>query len=299
MLTLGIKAGDEVITTPLSAAATTLAITAVGAKPVFVDINPDTYNIDVGKIKAKITKKTQAILPVHLFGQPAAMSAILKIAKKYKLKVIEDACQAHGAKHQGKIAGTFGEVGCFSFYPSKNLSAFGDGGCLITNNKNLAEKAKILRDYGQKDRFQHQVLGLNSRLDEIQAAILNVKLKYLNRWNSQRRQLAQIYEKLLKDLPLVLPKEQPACFHIYHLYVLCTKRRNQLCKYLKTKGIQTQIHYPLPLYNQPAFRFLKVNRKEFPMVEKITKEILSLPLYPELKETEVKFIAKEIRKFFK
>ena len=294
LMALGIGKGDEVITAPNSAMATALAISSVGARPVFVDIHPETYNIDVFQIEKKITKRTKAILPVHLFGQPAEMEAINIIAKKYNLKVIEDACQAHGAKYQGRKTGSLGDIGCFSFYPSKNLGAAGDGGMIITNNRKLAQKARQLRNYGQIRRNIFLQKGLNSRLDELQAAILRVKLKYLDKWNKRRRILAKLYNKYLANSSVIIPKESKNCFHVYHLYVVRVKKRNRLQKYLAQQGIQTAIHYPKVIYLQKAYQELGLKEGTCPLAEKYSRQILSLPIYPELKKSEIKKISQII-----
>ena len=296
LMALDIKKGDEVITTPLSAAATSLAIIQVGAKPVFVDIDPVSFNIDVNKIERAITKRTKAILPVHLYGQMADMSAIIKIAKKYNLKIIEDACQAHGASLNNKQAGNWGDCGAFSFYPSKNLGAFGDGGAITTNSKNLADKIKFLRNYGQVGRYEHKYMGLNSRLDEMQAGILRVKLKYLKKWNGQRQQISKIYQQELQDLDLILPQFENKTDHVWHLYVIRTKKQDKLQKYLAQQGIGTQVHFPKVLYNQLAIK--PFSKGKCPQAERVVKEILSLPIYPELSEKEVKYVCKKIRSFF-
>jgi len=297
LMALRIGKNDEVLTAPNSAMATALAISLVGAKPIFVDINPETYNIDSLKIEAKITKKTKAILPVHLFGQSADMEAINKIAKKYNLKVIEDACQAHGANYQGRKTGSLSNIGCFSFYPSKNLGTYGEGGMILTNNKHLAEQAIRLRNYGQKTRYLFPERGINSRLDELQAAILRVKLRYLDKWNQRRRFLAKLYNQYLANSSVIIPQEQKDCEHIYHLYVIRTKKRNQLQRYLAKQGIQTAIHYPKPIYLQKAYQDLGLKKGTCPIAEKYSQEILSLPIYPELKESQIKKISQTILKF--
>ncbi len=294
LMALDIGSGDEVITAPNSAMATSLAISAVKAKPVFVDINPETYNIDVFKIEEKINKKTKAILPVHLFGQTAQMDMIKQLAKKYNLKVIEDACQAHGAKYRSKKAGSLGDISCFSFYPSKNLGAYGDGGMIVTNSKKIAEKVKRLRNYGQGERYVFLERGLNSRLDELQAAILRVKLKYLDKWNQERRKLAGWYHKYLSGSSLILPQEQKNCFHIYHLYVVRSKQRDRLQRYLSDNGIQTLIHYPRVNYLEKAYRDLEIKKGACPVAEKLSQEIFSLPIYPELTKRQIERIAKAI-----
>lgn len=297
LMSLNIGPGDEVITAPNSAMATSLAISAVGAKPVFVDINPNSYNIDPVKIEKKITKKTKAILLVHLFGQSAQMDAINKIAKKHNLKVVEDVCQAHGAKYKSKRTGSLGDVGCFSFYPSKNLGAYGDGGMIITSDQKVFQQARKLRDYGQKERNIFLEKGLNSRLDEIQAAILRVKLKHLDKWNKKRRTLAKLYDKYLANCDIIIPRQSKNCFHIYHLYVIQTKNRDKLQKYLARQGIQAVIHYPKPIYLQKAYKDLKLKKGTCPVAEKLSQEILSLPIYPELTENQVKKISQAIKKF--
>lgn len=296
LIALGIKQGDEVITVPNTFIATVLAISDIGAKPVFVDINPDSYNIDVLKIEKIITKKTKAILPVHLYGQTANMDPIMDIAEKYNLKVVEDACQAHGALYKNKKAGSIGDVGCFSFYPGKNLGAYGDGGAITTNNKEVAEKIRMLRNYGQKVKYHHLLKGFNNRLDSIQAAVLNVKLKYLDKWNESRRKIALMYNKLLKGIA-VTPKEMDYATHIYHLYVIRIKNRDRLRDYLKSKGISTIIHYPIPIHLQKAYFDLGYKEGSFLLTESYSKEILSLPMFPELNKEEIDFIVKCIKEF--
>jgi dTDP-4-amino-4,6-dideoxygalactose transaminase len=297
---LGIGNGDEVITTPNTFTATVDAIVRNRARPVLVDIDPDTYNIDAAKIEKKITKKTKAIIPVHLYGLPAEMGRIMKIARKHKLFVVEDAAQAHGAEYKERKAGSFGITGCFSFYPAKNLGAYGDGGMIITSNKQLAEKLRMLRNYGSRKKYYHDFVGYNSRLDEIQAAILRVKLKHLNKWENKRRKHAALYRKLLKSInEIVLPEEVKDLKHVYHLFVIRTKQRNALQKYLGSKGIQTGIHYPIPIDLEKAYRFLGYRKGDFPVTEKYDKEILSLPMFPELTDKEIRYTCREIVKFFR
>jgi len=303
---LGIKEGDEVITSPFTFIATAEIIANLGAKPVFVDINPETFNIDPSKIKKAITKKTKAIIPVHLFGRMAEMGEIMKIAKKYKLLVIEDAAQAIGAeqqiaKNKWQIAGSIGGVGCFSFFPTKNLGAYGDGGMVVTNNKKIADKIKLLRNHGSypKEKYLNLILGTNSRLDTLQAAILRVKLKYLSRWSKKRAQIASYYNKLLKGTgDIATPVIGPNRNHIFHQYTIRTKYREQLKKYLKEKGIPTMIYYPLPLHLQPAFKYLKYKKGDFPEAEKVAQEVLSLPIYPELRRKGQDFIIRKIKEFY-
>lgn len=294
---LGVKEGDEVITAPNSAVATAMAILAVGAKPVFVDIESGTLNINPELVERSITSKTKVILPVHLFGNPAEMDKILKIAKKHKLAVIEDACQAHGAKYLAKKAGTWGKMGCFSFYQTKNLGAYGDGGAVVTNDKRLYKILLALRQYGWNEKKESEMFGRNSRLDEIQAAVLRVKLRHLNDWTQKRRQIAKSYGRLLKKTPLKLPTENG--FHVFHLYVVQTPLRNKLKSFLEKRGIKTTVHYPVIIPSQPYFSKLGYKNNCCPEAEKINSKILSLPIYPEMTTTEVKKICQTIKEFFK
>lgn len=294
LVACGIKEGDEVITVPNTAVPTVCAITFAGAKPVFIDIDPLSYNIDISSIKKKINKRTKAIIPVHLYGQAADMAPIIKIAKEYGLKIIEDACQAHGTLYHGKKVGSLGDLGCFSFYPSKNLGCYGDGGIVVTNNPKLAEKVWLLRNYGQKKRYVHITKGFNSRLDEIQAAVLSVKFKYLNGWNKRRREIASTYDSKLKNSRVIIPSEMEYGRHVYHLYVIRTKNRDKLQEYLAGKGIQTNIHYPIPVHLQKAYEYLKTKKGSCPVAERYAKEILSIPLFPELTDKEINSVAAAI-----
>ena len=294
----GVKYGDEVITVPNTAVPTVSAITFAGAKPVFVDILPDKYTIDPEKIEEKITEKTRAIVPVHLYGQAAEMEPILEISHKYNIPVIEDACQAHGALYKGKKVGSSGKLGCFSFYPSKNLGAYGDAGIITINDESLYGKLIKLRNYGEEKRYYHSIKGFNSRLDEIQASILRVKLRHLDEWNKKRRELAKIYSDRLKNLPVITPEEGDDNYHIYHLYVIRTEKRDSLQKYLKEKGVSTLIHYPVPIHFQEAYKDLDYKPGSLPISEKISGEILSLPLYPEIQEEEIETVCRYIRDFF-
>lgn len=296
---LGIGKGDEVLTQANTFIATVLAIYYTGAKPVLVDIERDSYNIDVKKLEAAITKKTKAIVPVHLYGQPGNLGDLLRCAKKHKLKVVEDACQAHGAEYKGKRVGTFGDAAAFSFYPGKNLGAFGDGGIIVTNNSRLKDMLLIYRDYGQKKKYQHLVKGYNARLDTLQAEILRVKLKHLVRWNELRRKHAQSYTKLFKKLngALIVPQEMPWAKHVWHLYVIRTARRNALLQHLKDNRIFAGIHYPIPIHLQPAFFDLGYKRGSFPVTEKIAGEIVSLPMFPELSKKQIKYVVDKIKDF--
>ena len=293
---LGIGKEDEVITAPNTFIATVDAISRNGATPVFVDIDPETCNIDVAEIEEKITDKTKAIIPVHLYGQPADMDEIIKIAKKYDLKIIEDACQAHGAEYKGKKVGSLSDVGCFSFYPAKNLGAYGDGGMVVTNNEQIAERIKMLRNYGQSKKYYHDFIGYNSRLDEIQAAVLRVKLRYLDEWNDKRREHAKLYNDLLENVSgIETPTEKEFVKHVYHLYVIRCKNRNELQNYLSSKGVSTGIHYPIPVHLQKAYKHLEYKEGDFPITEKYAKEILSLPMFPELTDEEIEVVVGLIR----
>ena len=296
---LGIGQGDEVITVANTATPTISAIRMAGAMPVFIDINEKTFNIDVSQIEKKINKKTKAILPVHLYGYPADMGAILRIAKKYKLKVVEDACQAHGAEYKNKKLGAIGDIGCFSFYPTKNLGAFGDTGAVATNNKKIADTVRALRNYGEISKFNSGIEGVNSRLDEIQAGVLNWGLKKLDFWNRKRESLVKTYLNNLESLPVDLPKTSDKIFkRVWHLFVIKAKERDELRKFLAKKGVQTMIHYPHPIFEQPAYKFLDYKIKNLPITKKVSKEILSLPLYPELKREEILKICDLIKSFY-
>lgn len=291
---LGIGEGDEVITVSHTFISTVDAVVRNGARPVFVDIDPDTYCIDVTKIETAITDKTRAILPVHLYGHPADMGSIMEIAKKHKLCVIEDVCQAHGAEYKGKKAGSIGTVGCFSFYPAKNLGAYGDGGIVVTNDEKLAERLKMSRNYGQPKKYYHDFVGVNSRLDEIQAAILRVKLNHLDEWNGRRRRIAKLYHKFFEDSDIVVPVEKEYAHHAYHLYVIRHKDRDNLQQYLLQNGIQTQIHYPIPVHKQKAYSD-SGSDAQLPVTEKVCNEILSLPMHPWLSKDEIEEICRLIK----
>jgi dTDP-4-amino-4,6-dideoxygalactose transaminase len=280
---LQIGAGDEVITVSHTAVATIAAIEMTGAKAVMADIEEDFYTLDPAKIELAITAKTKAIVAVHLYGQPANLEAIMQIAKKHKLSVVEDCAQAHGAMYNNKRAGSIGDIGCFSFYPTKNLGALGDGGMVVTNDAQLADRVEMLRQYGWKQRYISEFAGVNSRLDELQAAILRVKLSHLDADNAKRMRIAEMYDKQLGETDLILPKKRKDSSHVYHLYVVRTKKRDELMQHLKDKEILAAIHYPVPVHLQPAYR----NGQKLEVTEKIAKEILSLPMYPELSESDV------------
>lgn len=295
LVALGVKQGDEVITVSNTTVPTVSAISMSGAKPVFVDINEESYNIDVNKIEEKITEKTKVIMPVHLYGQSADMDPIKKIAKKYNLKIVEDCAQAHGTLYKGRKVGSIGDLGAFSFYPTKNLGAYGDAGLITTNDKKLAEKVFLLRNYGKVNRYESKIIGFNSRLDEIQASLLNTKLKYLDIWNNARRKIASYYNKDLKKV--IIPKEMDYGRYNYHLYVIRTKNRDKLKDYLTKNNISTEIHYPIPVHLQPSYEYLKIKKGSLPITEKVCNEILSLPMFPELRSKEVEKIVKVINNF--
>lgn len=297
---LGIKEGDEVITTPFTFVAAAEAIVYVGATPVFADIDRQTLNIDPLKIKDKITPKTRAIIPVHLFGQPADMGKITELAENHNIRVIEDCAQAFGSKYKNTHTGSIGDAGCFSFYPSKNLGAFGDGGMMITNNSKIYEMVKLLRNHGSAMSYKHDFIGYNSRLDEIQAAVLRIKLKHIDEYNQKRQELAQVYTSIINnagDTVQCLP-EIPDRTHVYHQYTIKSTRRAVIQKALKDNFISSVIYYPLPLHLQEAFKYLGYRENDFPESEAAVKEVLSLPMYPELEPEKVKFIAETIVKVF-
>ena len=288
---------DEVITSPLSATFTALAISATGAIPKFVDIHPETYNLDPQRLEEALGPRTKAVIPVHLYGQPADMEPILTTARQHGLPVIEDAAQAHGAEYKGRKVGTLGDVSCFSFYPSKNLGAFGDGGMVVTDNEAIAEKVRMLRNGGQRERYEHLLLGRNSRLDELQAAILRVKLIHLDDWNARRRHLAALYTALLGDSEVDPPLELPDIKHVYHLYVIRCPDRDALQEHLAQQEVGTAVHYPTPIHLQGAYRWLELARGSFPEAEQACQQVLSLPIYPELTDTKVRQIAAFIREW--
>jgi dTDP-4-amino-4,6-dideoxygalactose transaminase len=302
---LDIGPGDEVIVPAFTYIATAFAVSYTGAKPVFVDIEEHTYNIDVNKIRRAITKRTKAIIPVHLYGQPANMPEILKIAKEYGLQVIEDAAQAHGAEikfpsGKWKTAGSMGDIGCFSLYPTKNLGALGDGGMITTNNEKIYQRLLLLRDYGRLSKYEHVMIGYNCRLDTLQAAILRVKLKKLDHWNCLRRQAAEYYNQLLSGSNgLLTPFEADFVKHVYHVYALRVMHRDELSRRLRDKGIGALIHYPIPLHLQKAYKSLRYKKGDFPVAERISQEIISLPIYPFMNKPQIKFVSDTIKSFLK
>ncbi len=299
LLACGVEPGDEVITVSNTAVPTISAISFANAIPKLVDIDPATFTMDVNKLEAAITVRTKVILPVHLFGQPADLAPILEIARRRKLKVIEDACQAHGAMYGDRKAGILGDAGCFSFYPSKNLGAYGDAGFVCTNDAEMANRLRLLRNYGQRRRYYHAIKGFNSRLDEVQAAILRTKLPYLDENNQRRQQIALYYDKLLEETPVTTPPHAKYGTHVFHLYVIRAPRRDALMAYLAEQGIETIIHYPVPVHLQEAYRDLQMDKGSLPAAEKAAEEIVSLPIYPEIRDDEVEAVAESIRNFYK
>lgn len=294
LLAAGIGAGDEVITIPFTFVATVAAICYTGATPVFVDIDPVSYTIDVTQIEAAITERTKAILPVHLYGQPADMEPILEIARRYGLTVIEDAAQAHRSEYKGQRVGSIGDLGCFSFYPGKNLGAYGEGGMVVTNNPEYAHTLRMLRDWGQECKYHHILKGYNYRMDGLQGAILRVKLRYLDGWTEARRAHAALYDELLPSgvkTPTVLPYSH----HVYHIYAVRSQQRDALQKRLHEQGVQTGIHYPIPVHLQQAYAELKYQPGDFPCAELAANEVLSLPMYPELPQEDLKIISTAVR----
>lgn len=290
LLACGIQNGDEVITVANTCVPTIAAISFAGATPVFIDIDEATFTINPSLIEERITDRTRAIVPVHLYGQCADMDAILAIASKYNLKVIEDCAQAHGALYKGQMAGTMGNAGAFSFYPSKNLGALGDGGLVTTNDELLAQTVTKLRNYGQEKRYYHSIKGFNSRLDELQAAILSTKLPYLNSWNDRRRYIAKQYSEVFGSLGINYPVEAIDRRHVYHLYVLRVNQRNRFQSILAEKGIGTMIHYPVPIHLQESYQEFSKQSRYLSVTERIVNEIVSLPLYPEITEQEIEYI---------
>ncbi len=295
---LGIGPGDEVLVPANSFMASGTAVSFVGATPVFVDVSPTSYNMHPGLLVDHITPRTRAILPVHLYGQPADMDGVMAVAEKYGLFVVEDACQAHGARHNGRRVGSFGQLAAFSFYPGKNLGAYGDAGALVTNDPAIAEQVRILRNCGQREKYRHVVIGGNHRLDTLQAAVLRVKLRYLDRWNDLRRHWAALYNKLLEGAGVIPPSAAADVEHVYHLYVVLANDRDELQAYLKMRGIATGIHYPIPMHLQPAYAHLGYTSGDFPTTEYCAAHALSLPMFPELTHREVASIADAVASFY-
>jgi len=282
LIAAGVKHGDEVITVPMTFIATSWGISYVGATPVFVDVDPAAYTMSVSQIRQCITSKTKAILPVHLYGQPADMAPILDIGREYGIPVIEDAAQAHGAIYQGRHAGTLGLCGCFSFYPGKNLGAYGEGGAIVTNDDQIARRLRSLRDHAQEERYHHTEIGFNYRMDAMQGAVLSVKLNHLQAWTEVRQFLAERYQKYLADLPIQLPAVGADRSHVWHLFVVLHGTRDRFRQSLESRGIATGLHYPIPLHLQEAYAHLGYSKGDFPVAERIGRECLSLPLFPEM-----------------
>lgn len=294
----GIGSGDEVITSAHTFIATASAISVVGARPVLVDCDPHTYNMDPAAFEAAITPRVRAVIPVHLYGQPADMESIAQIAQKHNLVVIEDACQAHGARYKGRRVGSLGDAAAFSFYPAKNLGAYGDGGAIVTNDAGLASRIRALRNYGQREKYRHVLLPLNRRLDTIQAAILRVKLRHLDEWNIRRRRHAALYNELLRGRPVQAPTEAKDVEHVYHLYVVSSLVRDSLCQNLERRGIQVGLHYPIPIHLQEAYAHLGYRPGAFPVTERAARGVVSLPMYPELTDDQIEYVASAIKGFF-
>lgn len=299
MMALDIRPGDEVITTPFTFVATTETIVLLGARPVYVDIDAKTFNINPALIEAAITPRTKAIIPVHLYGQASDMDPVMEIARKHNLKVIEDSAQAMGASYKGRKVCTFGDVSCISYFPSKNLGAFGDAGMVVTNDVELGEKMRMIIAHGSKVRYYHEILGVNSRLDTLQAVILSVKLKYLDRWNEARRKAAAQYNELLKGTPVTVPFVSPNCEHIFHQYTIRAPKRNDLAEHLKQKGIPHAIYYPVPLHLQKAFSHARKGKETFPVTESACDKVLSLPMHTELSDDQLVIITDTIKEFYR
>ncbi|MBN1104931.1 MAG: DegT/DnrJ/EryC1/StrS family aminotransferase [Deltaproteobacteria bacterium] len=302
LMARGVGPGDGVITVPNTFIATSEAISQAGARPVFVDIEPMTYNMDPNRLedylKRGLTPRPKAVIPVHLYGQPADMDPILELARKYDLSVIEDACQAHGALYKGRKAGSMGAVGCFSFYPGKNLGAYGEGGAIVTQDEAIANQIKMIRDHGQARKYFHDMEGYNGRLDAIQAGVLRIKLKRLEKWNEGRRRSAALYRELLSGVQgITLPVEADYARHVYHLYVVLVDDRDALQKALGEKGIGTGLHYPQPLHLQKAYSRLGYKEGDFPVTESVARRLLSLPMFPELTREQVEYVVESVKEF--
>jgi dTDP-4-amino-4,6-dideoxygalactose transaminase len=296
LLALGISQGDEVITVPDTFIATAEAISFCGAKPVFIDVEESTYNMNPSLLEAAITPKTKAIIPVHLFGQTADMDPVMEVARKHGLSVIEDACQAHGAEYKGKKAGSTADTGCFSFYPGKNLGAYGEAGAVVTNSEELADKIRRLRDHGQAKKYYHNIIGWNARMDGFQGAVLSVKLRHLEAWNEARRQNASHYNDALSNLSgVILPRETEYARHVYHIYAIRVQNRDYLIDALAKEDIGCGIHYPIPLHLQDAYHSLGYKKGDFPVAEKSANEFVSLPMFPELTREQIEYVAQEIK----
>jgi len=298
MLLLGVGPGDEVVTTPYTFVATSWAISYVGAKPVFVDVDDTTFNLDAKLMEKAITPRTKAVMPVHLYGQPFDVDAVREICRRHKLPMVEDSAQAHGAKWQGRVIGTFGEISCFSFYPGKNLGAFGEGGALVTNNAEFAKRARSLREHGSTVRYYHDEVGFNYRMEGFQGAVLGIKLKHLEKWTRERQRVARRYTELLADTPLQLPREAAGAESVWHLYVVRHPRRDGLKKFLEENQVGCALHYPVPLHLQKCYASLGYQAGDFPVAEKAARECLSLPIFPELTDAQIQRVADVVKGFF-
>ncbi len=299
-LSLDLEPGDKIVTTPNTYISTAMSLSMHGIEPAFCDIELKTYNMDPDNLD-HILKKQNGIklcIPVHLYGHPCKMDEIRDICQRHGVLIMEDACQAHGALYNNQKVGSLGDVAAFSFYPTKNLGCYGDGGIITTNSEKIYEKAMMLRTYGQSAKHAHAIEGFNSRLDEVQAALLDIKLEQLDYWNKRRRHIAWLYKRELDDAPTVLPEEEEWAYHVYHLYVIRVKERDELMKYLKEKGVTTLIHYPTPIHLQTVYKHLGYKEGAFPNAEKAAKEIISLPIYPSMKEDEVIYVSRCIREFY-
>lgn len=294
---IGLGQGDEVITTPFTFFASAETTSLFGAVPVFADIDPNTLCIDPKKIEEKITNKTKAIIPVHIFGQMCDMDPIMELGRKYNIPIIEDACQAIGAEYKGKKAGSIGDFGCFSFFPTKNLGCYGDGGMIVTNNDEYADHLRLLRVHGAKEKYKHIEIGYNTRLDEIQAAILRVKFQHLNSYSESRYKKAHIYNELLSGQSVKIPYEDKDCKHVYHQYVIEIEKRDELQKFLKDSGIGTAIYYPIPVHMLPVYKDLGYKIGDLPVAEKACEKVIALPMYPEIKKEQQEFVVQKIKDF--
>ncbi|WP_406696213.1 DegT/DnrJ/EryC1/StrS family aminotransferase [Singulisphaera sp. Ch08] len=295
LIAAGVGPGDEVITVPMTFIATTWAVNYVGATPVMVDVDPVSYTMDVDQVEAKITSRTRAILPVHLYGQPAALEPLLEIGRRYGIPIIEDAAQAHAARYRGRGAGTLGQSGCFSFYPGKNLGAYGEAGAIVTDDDRIAARLRSLRDHAQSQRYHHDEIGFNYRMDAFQGAILGIKLRYLEGWTEARRRLAATYLERLADLPIQLPTEAPELRHVWHLFVVLHPERDRLRDQLEARGIGAGLHYPVPVHLQKAFAHLGYREGDFPVTERIARECLTLPLFPEMTASQQERVVDALR----
>ncbi|MBI4320014.1 MAG: DegT/DnrJ/EryC1/StrS family aminotransferase [Chloroflexi bacterium] len=294
---VGVREGDEVITVSHTFIATVEAIIQAGARPVLVDVEADTCNMDVAQVEKKINRRTKAILPVHLYGQPVDMDPLLDVARRHDLRVVEDACQAHGALYKGKPAGSLGDAGCFSFYFSKNLGAYGEAGMVVTDDPGVARQVSLLRNHGQETRYVHPVMGYNCRIDELQAAVLRIKLRRLSTWNELRRRHAATYTELLGESDLTLPKEAPYAKHAYHLYVIRSRERDELRHWLSERGVETGIHYPIPVHLQAAFTPYSRPGDDLVITEQVARTVLSLPMYPELTDEQISTVVGAIKDY--